>query len=128
MSVPYPLELNDIPAMVSRQQSAHDFEDMIRDQFDEMLRRSEKYPLVFTVSLHPFVIGQPFRMHVLRRALDYVLQKRDRLWIAVPGEIARVLRRPASGHAAGLLTRLGLRTRPRGQVPPPTDRRCRRKL
>jgi hypothetical protein len=89
MSVPYPLELNDIPAMVSRQQSARDFEDMIRDQFDEMLRRSEKYPLVFAVSLHPFVIGQPFRMQVLRRALDYVLQKRDKLWITVPGEIAR---------------------------------------
>ena len=89
MSVPYPLELNDIPAMVSRQQSARDFEDMIRDQFDEMWRRSEKYPLVFTVSLHPFVIGQPFRMQVLRRALDYVLQKRDQLWITVPGEIAR---------------------------------------
>jgi hypothetical protein len=78
MSVPYPLELNDVPAMISRQQSARDFEDMIRDQFDEMLWRSEKYPLVFAVSLNPFVIGQPLRMQVLRRALDYVRQKREK--------------------------------------------------
>ena len=66
-----------------------DFEYLIRDQFDEMLRRAEKYPLVFAISLHPFVIGQPFRMAGLRRALDHVLARRDGLWLARPGEIAR---------------------------------------
>ena len=64
---------------------------MIVDQFREMLRRSTKYPLVFTISVHPFIIGQPFRMQALRRALEYVLRWRDRLWITVPGEIASLL-------------------------------------
>lgn len=88
LSVPYSVEVNDSPALVFRQQTGCDFEEMIVDQFDEMLRRSAKYPLVFTFSVHPFIIGQPFRMRALRRALDHVLRQRDQLWITVPGEIA----------------------------------------
>ncbi|KAF0132425.1 MAG: polysaccharide deacetylase, partial [Xanthobacteraceae bacterium] len=36
LSVPYPQELNDIPAIVARKDSASQFADMIIDQFDEM--------------------------------------------------------------------------------------------
>jgi hypothetical protein len=89
LSVPYPIEINDSPALVFRQHSAREFADMMVDQFDEMRRASSKRPLVFTVSVHPFIIGQPFRMHALRRALDHILKYRDELWITTPGEIAR---------------------------------------
>lgn len=89
LSVPYPIEINDSPALVFRQHSAREFADMMVDQFDEMRRVSSKRPLVFTVSVHPFVIGQPFRMHALRRALDHILKYRADLWITTPGEIAR---------------------------------------
>jgi hypothetical protein len=61
---------------------------MIIDQFDEMLRRSQRYPLVFSISVHPFIIGQPFRMQALRRGLDHILKWRENLWITTPGEIA----------------------------------------
>jgi allantoinase len=89
LSVPYPIEINDSPALVFRQHSAREFADMMVDQFDEMRQASSKRPLVFTVSVHPFIIGQPFRMHALRRALDHILKHRDELWITTPGEIAR---------------------------------------
>jgi allantoinase len=102
LSVPYPLEVNDACAMISRQDTGRDFEGMIRDQFDEMLRRSEKYPLVFSIALHPFIVGQPFRMTALRRALDHVLQYRDRLWITMPGEIARYCMSLPLGTITGL--------------------------
>src|SRR3546814_14591584 len=75
--------------MVFLQQSARSFEDMIGDQFDEMLLQSAKWPLVFTVVLHPFIVGQPFRLRGLRRALQHILAHRDRLWVTTPGEIAR---------------------------------------
>ena len=88
LSVPYPLEINDSPALVFRQHSAREFADMMVDQFDEMLRSSAKRPLVYGVSLHPFIIGQPFRLHALRAALDHILKRRDELWITTPGEIA----------------------------------------
>jgi len=89
LSVPYSIELNDSPAMVFRQHGAREFESMIIDQFDEMLVQSAKWPLVFTVVLHPFIVGQPYRLRALRRAMQHVLRHRDDLWITTPGEIAR---------------------------------------
>jgi allantoinase len=62
LSVPYPIEVNDSPTMLTRMQSATDFAQMIVDQCDTMLRLSEKQPLVCGVSLHTFVVGQPFRL------------------------------------------------------------------
>ena len=62
---------------------------MVVDQFDEMLEQSRKYPLVFAVSVHPFIIGQPFRLRAFRDAVRHILRHRDELWITTPGEIAR---------------------------------------
>lgn len=88
LSVPYSIELNDSPAQVFRHHTGREFEEMIIDHFDEMLFQSGKYPLVFTIILHPFVIGQPFRLHALRRALTRILEHRDELWLTTPGGIA----------------------------------------
>jgi hypothetical protein len=74
--------------MVFRQQGAIDFERMMIDQFDEMLLQSKKFPLVYTIVLHPFVIGQPFRLRALRRALAYISARRDEVWITTPGKVA----------------------------------------
>ena len=88
LSIPYSIELNDSPAQVFRHHTGREFEEMIIDHFDEMLVQSEKYPLVFTIVLHPFVIGQPFRLRALRRALTRILDHRDALWLTTPGGIA----------------------------------------
>jgi allantoinase len=89
LSVPYPIEGNDLPALVFRHHTGRQFAEMIIDQFDEMLEQSKKYPLVFSVALHPFIIGQPFRLRALRTALHHIMAHRDELWITTPGEIAR---------------------------------------
>jgi peptidoglycan/xylan/chitin deacetylase (PgdA/CDA1 family) len=89
LSVPYSIELNDSPALVFRQHSGREFAQMITDQFDEMLEQSRRRPLVMSVVLHPFVVGQPFRLRPLREALRHVLAHRDRLWVTRPGELAR---------------------------------------
>ena len=65
LSVPYPAELNDSAAIIHRDGTARDFADMIVDGFDEMIEQCEKQPLVMTISLHPFVMGQPFRLPAL---------------------------------------------------------------
>lgn len=88
LSVPYSIELNDSPAQVFRHHTGRQFEEMIIDHFDEMLVQSRKYPLVFNIVLHPFVIGQPFRLHALRRALARILEHREELWLTTPGGIA----------------------------------------
>jgi hypothetical protein len=89
LAVPYPIEVNDSPALIFRQHSAREFEEMMIDQFDELLHQSAKRPLVFSVSIHPFIIGQPYRLRPLRRAMQHVLARRDELWVTTPGEIAR---------------------------------------
>jgi len=85
-SIPYPQELNDIPMIVARQMDARDFADVIVDHFDEMLAQSKHQPLVMGIALHPYIVGQPYRLRHLRRALEHVV-KQDKAWLTTPGEI-----------------------------------------
>jgi peptidoglycan/xylan/chitin deacetylase (PgdA/CDA1 family) len=100
LSIPYSVELNDSPAMVFRHHTGRQFAEMVTDQFDEMLAQSAQRPLVFSLVLHSFVVGQPFRLRPLREALRHILAQRDRLWITRPAAL--------HAHVAGL---------PRGIVP-----------
>jgi len=89
-SVPYPQELNDIPMIVARMMDAKDFAQMIIDQFDEMREQSRAQPLVMGIALHPYLVGQPYRLRHLRRALAHVVAARDQgaVWCTTPGAIA----------------------------------------
>lgn len=91
-AVPYPQELNDIPMIVARQMDAKDFAQLIVDQLDEMLdqtRDAEAPALVMGVALHPYIVGQPYRLRHLRRALEHLAAARDagRAWITTPGAV-----------------------------------------
>jgi allantoinase len=88
LAVPYPQELNDIPAIVARQASGADFADMIVDAFDEMLEQSRDAPLVMGVALHAYIVGQPHRLRPLRRALRHIAAHREDIWITTAGAIA----------------------------------------
>ena len=50
---------------------------MIVDQFDEMREQSRQQPLVMGIALHPYLVGQPYRLRHLRRALEHVARARD---------------------------------------------------
>ena len=101
MTMPYPVEINDAPALLSRRHLASDFADMIVDQFEEMLHQSTKQPLVCSVSLHTPVVGQPFRLRQLRRALAHIRNhaEKEHVWFTRPGEIAEHI----SGLPAGVV-------------------------
>jgi len=90
-SVPYPQELNDIPMIVARGMDAKDFTQMIVDNTDEMLAQSAAQPLVMGLALHPYIVGQPYRLRHLRRALEHLAAARDRgdIWFTTPGAICR---------------------------------------
>ena len=96
MSVPYPLEINDSPMMLVRHHTAVDFEQMIIDQFDEMLAQSERHALVCGIALHTMIVGHPYRLRALRRALKHIVDhpQREKIWFTRPGEIF--------DHCAGL--------------------------
>ncbi|WP_347559045.1 polysaccharide deacetylase family protein [Robbsia sp. KACC 23696] len=94
-SIPYPQELNDIPMIVGRKMDGRHFADMIIDQFDEMreqaARARQPQGLVMGIALHPYLVGQPYRLRHLRRALRHIAAARHDgdVWITTPGAIAR---------------------------------------
>ena len=87
LSIPYPQEANDIPSIVARKDGAAAFADIIIDNFDEMLDQSQKQPLVMGIALHPYLVGQPYRLRQLRRALNHICQHQDDIWITQAGSI-----------------------------------------
>jgi peptidoglycan/xylan/chitin deacetylase (PgdA/CDA1 family) len=111
LSVPYPQELNDIPAIIARRVEGAAFADMIIDQFEEMLEQSRDAPLVMGIALHPYIVGQPHRLRHLRRALAHIAARRDDIWITTTGEIAR--------HAAALPDGVAPGSAAAQQHPPP---------
>jgi hypothetical protein len=60
---------------------------MIVDQFDEMLEQSAAEPLVMGIALHSYIVGQPFRLRHLRRALKHIAAKPESVWLATAGAI-----------------------------------------
>lgn len=88
LALPYPQELNDIPAIVARKETGRAFAEAIVDAFDEMLEQSVHAPLVMGIALHPYIVGQPHRLRALRQALTHVAMRRDAIWLTTAGAIA----------------------------------------
>ncbi len=59
-SIPYSIEINDIPAVLDGKQSGESFGRMIKDQFDVLYEEGAKSGRVMSICLHPFIIGHPF--------------------------------------------------------------------
>ena len=91
LSMPYPVEANDNRGIVWYRYTSSEFTDMLIDNFDEMLEQTQRdgHPLVCPISLHPFVVGRPYRIRQLRRALEHILKYKDRIWLTRPGDICR---------------------------------------
>ncbi|MBQ0749803.1 MAG: polysaccharide deacetylase family protein [Roseovarius sp.] len=87
LSIPYPQEANDIPSIVARKDGAGAFADIVIDNFDEMLEQSKSQSLVMGIALHPYLVGQPYRLRHLRRALSHICDHRDQIWITQAGAI-----------------------------------------
>jgi peptidoglycan/xylan/chitin deacetylase (PgdA/CDA1 family) len=89
-SIPYPQELNDVPMIVLRQMDARDFADMMVDNFDEMLAQAKAQPLVMGIALHPYLVGQPYRLRHLRRALQHIANAKG-VWFTTPAKICEAV-------------------------------------
>jgi hypothetical protein len=55
-----------------------------------MRKYATRQPLVMGIALHAYLMGQPYRLAHLRRALTHIARARDegRIWITTPGSIA----------------------------------------
>lgn len=102
LNMPYPVEINDSPLMINRLHTAEELSKIWIDQFDEMLEQSRKgQSLVCPFVLHTFILGQPFRLRQLRRAMEHILRHRDEIWVTQPGQIAEHVRALPAGTVPG---------------------------
>lgn len=87
VSIPYSLDINDLPAFLRFLKTPEDFYEMIKEQFDVLYEEGASSGKVMAIALHPFVIGQPHRIKVLDKAMRYVRRHKD-VWFATGSEIA----------------------------------------
>jgi peptidoglycan/xylan/chitin deacetylase (PgdA/CDA1 family) len=87
ISVPYSIELNDIALFVAKSFTGDDFYRAVTDQFDQLYADSATSGRVLALALHPFVIGQPFRLKYLAKALDYIAAH-EGVWMTTSDDIA----------------------------------------
>lgn len=92
LSVPYPIELNDLTLFTMHGLSGADFVQAVSDQLDQLHADSAGSGRVMALALHPFVTGQPFRTRYLDQALAYVAAHPD-VWLTTSDEIAEHYRR-----------------------------------
>ncbi len=88
LAIPYARPTNDLPLMHGAKFAPSVWVDVLIDQFDEMLEQSRRQPIIFNLSLHPYLIGHAFRLRQLRRLLRHIATRRSALWITHPGAIA----------------------------------------
>ena len=87
ISVPYSVEVNDIPAFIDRGMTGEQFYQLIVDQFDVLYEDGASTGRVMAICLHPFLTGHPFRAKYLDKALKYIAG-RNEVWITRGGDIA----------------------------------------
>lgn len=101
LAMPYPIECNDNRALVWFRYSSQEFADMLLDNLEEMLEQSRHQPLVCPISLHPFVVGRPYRLRQLRRVFERIDGLRDEIWLTRPRDICRHIESLPAGVVPG---------------------------
>jgi allantoinase len=101
LSIPYAHDLNDSLECVSRRTPSQLYCESLVDQFDEMLEESARRPLVMSLVLHSFILGQPHRLRRFRRVIEHIAKHRDRIWLTRPGDICRYVEGLPPGTVPG---------------------------
>ena len=91
-SIPYCMEINDIPLFIRKGYTGEQYFRSVVDQFDTLYADSAKQSRVMGIPLHPMIIGQPLRIKYLQRALAHI-KKHERVWFATGGEIVDAYQR-----------------------------------
>lgn len=101
LSLPYPHEVNDVPAIAIHHMPADAFMSMTFDNFDQLLEdaSSQGQSLAMGVTLHTFIMGQPFRRKRLKAFFDHLSARADDIWLTTAGEIAVEFQKQVPAHA-----------------------------
>ncbi len=85
-ALPVTLPLDDLNALWERRVDIDRYGEMIRESFETLYRAGEMNGRLLVLNLHPFLIGQPFRIGTLDAALASIVQWPG-VWAATGSEI-----------------------------------------
>jgi peptidoglycan/xylan/chitin deacetylase (PgdA/CDA1 family) len=71
VTLPYTVELNDIPMMMVQHHASEMFLTRGRDQFDRLYAESATRAKILCFAIHPYISGVPHRIKYLEAFLDY---------------------------------------------------------
>jgi peptidoglycan/xylan/chitin deacetylase (PgdA/CDA1 family) len=74
VSIPYTLELNDIPIYAVQNHRSPEIFERTRDQFDTLYREGAESARIMAISTHPYITGVPHRIKYFDLIFDYLRQ------------------------------------------------------
>ncbi len=80
-SLPIMLELDDVHALWDRRVQVDRYEQLLRESFDVLHRDGADNGRLLVLHLHPWLMGQPFRIGFLDAALGAIMQRQG-VWAA----------------------------------------------
>jgi hypothetical protein len=72
VTLPYTIELNDIPMMLIQHHESDYLLKRTIDQFDRLYAESKKRAKIVALAIHPYISGQPHRIKYLEAIYKYV--------------------------------------------------------
>jgi allantoinase len=72
VTLPYTVELNDIPMMIVQHHEGEYLFKRATDQFDRLYAESKDRAKVIALAIHPYISGQPHRIKYLEAIYEYV--------------------------------------------------------
>ena len=76
-SIPYTVELNDIPMYLVQHHRAPEIFERTKDQFDTLYAEGAESARVMAVSTHPYITGVPHRIKYYNQIWEYIKQFDD---------------------------------------------------
>ncbi len=72
VTLPYTVELNDIPMMLVQHHESAYFTTRCIDSFDRLYREGASRAKVMAIAIHPYISGQPHRIKYLEAVYDHI--------------------------------------------------------
>jgi allantoinase len=72
VTLPYSVELNDIPMMIVQHHPSDYLLKRAIDQFDRLYAESAQRPKIMALAIHPYISGQPHRIKYLEAIYEHV--------------------------------------------------------
>ena len=71
-TLPYSLELNDIPMMIVQHHASEIFLRRVTDQFDRLYAEGKESARIMAIAVHPYLSGVPHRIKYFEAAYEYL--------------------------------------------------------